>query len=274
MKFGRWTVVHGAAQHNGVFTSKKTILIWMSGIENVGNTCFAAASIQVLRYCQPFVKLMLDSEEPLLNDFFDALYDDGTEGPRKVNFMKRLPEMGYAADCPQDAHEFLMAIVDKIFPSGDNPFEGKITSVLECADAHCSTTTYPFYSLLVYGDVREGLMAYGEAEAVDAKCETCGLPVSKRMSVTTGDVMVVQLARFDGTQKLRHEVHIPHVIENNKRLHLTGVIHHSGSMDNGHYTATVFTKQGWKMINDEYVQPCDPPKTSSTAYVLIYTSGV
>jgi len=245
----------------------------MSGIENVGNTCFAAAVIQVLRYCRPVVKRMLRSEDPLLNAFYDTLYEDGSGGASDVAFMRRLPELGYLAHDQQDAHEFLMAMVDKMFTDDDNPFQGEITSILECEDAHCSTTKYPFYSLIVYGDVREGLMAYGEAEVVDAKCETCSKPLSKRMTVSTGDAMVIQLARFDGQQKLTHEVNIPPVIENNKRLHLVGVIHHSGTVDHGHYTASVFTRNGWKLMNDEFVQPCERPTTSRTAYVLIYACG-
>ena len=245
----------------------------MSGIENEGNTCFAAAVIQVLRYCRPVVKRMLQSDDPLLNAFYDTLYDTGSKGANESAFLKRLPELGYAAHDQQDAHEFLMAMVDKMFDE-DNPFEGEITSILECEDAHCSTTKYPFYSLLVYGDVREGLMAYGLAEEVDAKCETCGKPVTKRMTVTTGDVMVVQLARFDGHQKLTHEVTIPPVVENNKTMYLVGVIHHSGTVNHGHYTASVYTKQGWMLTNDEYVHSCERPTKSRTAYVLIYSCGV
>ena len=75
----------------------------MSGIENEGNTCFAAAVIQVLRYCTPVVKRDLQSEDSLLNAFYDTLYDDGSKSTNESAFLKRLPELGYAAHDQQDA---------------------------------------------------------------------------------------------------------------------------------------------------------------------------
>lgn len=243
----------------------------MSGIDNIGNTCFAGAVIQVLRYCTPVVKRDLASNDPLLRAFYDTLYDVDVPD-KETTFLKKLPELGYQKHDQQDAHEFLMKMIDRMFTHGDDPFEGEMTSILECDNAHSSITTYPFYSLLVFGDVREGLIAYGEPEHVDMKCEKCGKPMTKRMTVTTGDVLVLQLARFDGQQKLNHEVSIPHIIKNNKMMYLCGVIHHTGSVNNGHYTASVFTKSGWKHVNDEFVQPCERPFRSRTAYVLIYIS--
>lgn len=244
----------------------------MSGIDNIGNTCFAASVIQVLRYCPPVVKRDLTSDDPLLRAFYDTLYDADVPD-KELTFLKKLPELGYQAHDQQDAHEFLMKMVDRMFTKGDDPFEGEMTSILECDNAHSSVTTYPFYSLLVYGDVRDGLLAYGEPEHVDMTCTTCGKTMTKRMTVMTGEVMVLQLARFDGQRKLNHQVCIPHTIRNNKTMHLTGVIHHTGSVDNGHYTASVFTKSGWKLINDEFVQPCERPFRSRTAYVLVYVAA-
>lgn len=245
------------------------MVIRMSGIENRGNTCFAAAVIQVLRYCKPVVRRHLVSDDPVLHEFYDALYAGHSAEP----FLKRLPALGYAAHEQHDAHEFFMTMVEKMFPT-DNPFEGEITSILECVDAHMSVSKYPCCSLLVHGDVQAGLTAFCTPEKVDAKCETCGLPVTKRMSVTTGDVMLVQLQRFshDG-QKLTHQVHIPPCITNVKPMHLCGVIHHMGSVDFGHYTATVRTDDGWKAVSDDFVVDVEAPETSRSAYILVYTCG-
>jgi ubiquitin C-terminal hydrolase len=238
----------------------------MSGIDNIGNTCFAAAVIQLFRYCKPVVGLDLEYEDPALQNFCNALYHGYDVKP----FLDALPSLGYAKHEQHDANEFMMKMIDKLFPD-ENPFEGQITSILECAKGHTSITKYAVSSILVQGDVREGLVAHGVPEPVDAKCETCGGALDKRMSVTCGKVLLIQIARFSYDQrKLSHVVHIPPVIHNKHNMYLTGVIHHEGSLDSGHYMASVKTDHGWKLVNDEFVTDIPMPTNSSSAYVLMY----
>jgi ubiquitin C-terminal hydrolase len=238
----------------------------MSGIENIGNTCFAAAVIQLFRYCKPLVKLDLEYEDEILQAFCNALYHGYSVTP----FLQHLPALGYPQHEQHDANEFMMMMIDKLFPE-ENPFEGQITSILECAKGHTSVTKYAVSSILVHGDVREGLVAHGVPEPVDAKCEKCGGALDKRMSVTCGEVLLIQIARFSYDHaKLHHVVHIPPVIQNKKKMYLTGVIHHEGNLHSGHYIASVHTDDGWKLVNDESVSDIPMPTTSSSAYVLMY----
>ena len=238
----------------------------MSGIENHGNTCFAAAVIQLLRYCKPLVRLDLEYEDEILQAFTNSLYHGFSVTP----LLDQLPALGYAKHEQHDAHEFMMQMIDKMFPN-ENPFEGQITSILECEHGHTSITKYGVSSLLVQGDVCEGLVAYGVPERVDAQCETCGCSLDKRMSVTCGQVFLVQISRFSYDRgKLNHVVRIPPVINNERDMHLAGVIHHEGTLDSGHYMASVKTDDGWKLVNDELVTDIHMPQNSSSAYVLMY----
>ena len=73
----------------------------------------------------------------MLQDFSNSLY----QGHSVEKFLQRLPlqRSGYADNEQHDAHEFMMHMIDKMFPS-DSPFEGEITSILECENGHTSIT--------------------------------------------------------------------------------------------------------------------------------------
>jgi ubiquitin C-terminal hydrolase len=54
--------------------------------------------------------------------------------------------------------------------------------------------------------------------------------------------------------------------------HLSGVVHHIGSMNGGHYSASIKVNGRWKTCNDSRVKDDGGknPKYSKTAYILLY----
>ena len=53
-------------------------------------------------------------------------------------------------------------------------------------------------------------------------------------------------------------------------MQLVGVIHHEGTLNSGHYMASVKTDDGWKLVNDDFVSDIPHPTKSTSAYVLVY----
>lgn len=101
----------------------------MSGIPNLGNTCYASTCLQALRHCRAFrafVKAYSDSLPSqlitLLDRFYDML-DDVNSDPGRISvvagalyrMLSRYKNLGSIAASDQgDVHEFLMELVDII----------------------------------------------------------------------------------------------------------------------------------------------------------------
>ena len=76
---------------------------------------------------------------------------------------------------------------------------------------------------------------------------------------------------------IRDYVHPDFLTENsNAWYNLYGIIHHSGSLKEGHYTAEVKSKgdnKDWLRWNDSYVDKSNPWVNSNTPYVLFYSQS-
>jgi len=241
----------------------------MSGLDNLGNTCYMNSIVQILRYIKPMVQglVKVEPEDKGLKHFVDLLY----QGSAPENFAACLKDFGFDPIYQHDAHEFLLTMLDRLYESIDleNPFEGKMTTTLVCANGHRSCRTDPFICLSINGGIEDGIPNMMEPEIVDCKCEKCDEEVmTKTIDIKPNDVVCVHYKRFNVDRKLRYKVPI---MERWNGYDLVGACNHTGGLHGGHYTATVRTDRGWMHMNDDYVEKLDGlPKESKVPYIMVY----
>ena len=91
----------------------------MAGIPNLGNTCYLATSLQCLRSCRAFKKLVevqsrIDSTMRMLAAFFDVL----ERNPRDANVLSTTRDLyralGSNTGEQEDVHECLLGIIERL----------------------------------------------------------------------------------------------------------------------------------------------------------------
>lgn len=225
--------------------------------------------VQILRYIKPVVQKLVKvvPKDEGLRHFVDLLY----QGSTPQNFAACLKDFGFDPIYQHDAHEFLLTMLDKLYESIEleNPFEGKMTTILTCANGHTSSRTDPFICLSINGGIEDGIPSMMEPETVECKCEKCDeKTMTKTLNIEPNSVVCVHYKRFGLDRKLRYKVPI---LEHWNGYRLVGSCNHTGGMNGGHYTATVRTDNGWMHMNDEYVKKIDGlPSESKVPYIMVY----
>ena len=177
----------------------------MSGLHNLGNTCYMNSVVQVLRYVKPVVEKLVKviPEHESLKHFVDLLY----QGSSPNDFAGCLKDFGFDPIYQHDAHEFLLTMLDKLYEGVNlkNPFEGTSKTVLKCKNGHISTRSDPFVALSINGGIEEGIIDMMEPEIVECKCETCGeTSMTKTLDIDPSDVVCIHYKRFNLMKKLRY----------------------------------------------------------------------
>ena len=241
----------------------------MSGLDNLGNTCYMNSVVQLLRYIKPVVQNLVKvvPKDEGLRHFVDLLYQGST--PQK--FAACLKGFGFDPIYQHDAHEFLLTMLDKLYERIDvkNPFEGQCTTILTCKNGHTSTRVDPFVCLSINGGIEDGILGLMEPEEVECKCEKCDeTTMTKTLDLKPSDVVCIHYKRFNIDKKLRYNVPILHAWNG---YQLVGVCNHVGVLHGGHYTASVRSDNGWLLMNDDYVKKIDGlPKESRVPYIMVY----
>jgi ubiquitin C-terminal hydrolase len=254
------------------------------GLRNLGNTCFAAAALQVLfRYPSVVKELRRDAKTHLvLQRLFAAAQDPGA-APAELGSV--LPTF-FDGD-QHDAHEFLihlLALLDEECGTESSWVKdccgGDMTNAIVCTScSHELLKKEPFIALSLplpnaNTTVADLMQKLTERQAADDYvCENCkAKTVTIATTITRApEILLVHPLRFLPVLrndemvfvKSRVEVDITPTLSlatpnGNVTYELVGLAQHHGRyMTSGHYTALVRDAASWRQIDDTKVIPID-----------------
>ncbi|KAJ8607408.1 hypothetical protein CTAYLR_009947 [Chrysophaeum taylorii] len=218
----------------------------LRGFHNMGNTCFMSCILQVLVHSPPFQAFFLHGGHERCGEstclacematIFAAVFDDDEKADDAVVPHRMLYATWKVADRlagyeQQDAHEFLMVLLDalaKRVDAGKNRglnfirevFCGSLRSDVVCAACGAtSSTREPFLDLSLALDdsaplkLEECLDRFTSPEMLPETtvCEACGRTVSRSKQLTVEklpNVLVIHLKRFDARKDRKITEHL------------------------------------------------------------------
>ena len=282
----------------------------MKGFQNIGNTCYLNAGLQMLvqnrDLCQLINKYSSSSEIlGKISNFINEYYDESSTDIINPLEIKKIVEdkndifEGYLQ---QDSTEFivlLLGIIDdeikKVHKDSigiQSIFGIKINVRIKCKLRECLqiNNKKEFNNFLLLDidsncasleDVYRNFKSCTKLES-DNKyfCENCQAKrtASKRHSIDELPKYInIWLKRFTHNgitfTKINQPIDIPLVWKNN--LHLQGAIIHSGSLNGGHYVYVGKHESKWFLFNDSSINEINTSnelkKVLSKAYWVYYT---
>ena len=191
-----------------------------------------------------------------------------------------------------------MLTSNSVWPIVKALFEFEVTQTLKCPSCHeKSQQTNPEKILGVNlqnpGPLKQLLRkdVFAPAARTGWRCQKCQYVATTELVqslelVTTPEILVVELRRFNPYNQKKDTVHIPFrqsldlapytIDKTPTRYRLMAVIHHSGTLDRGHYVTIAQGPGGnWQRMNDEVVTEVNVtvalrPSNDFTPYLLFY----
>mgnify|MGYP001340039308 CR=1 FL=1 len=254
-------------------------------LNNGENICFINSAIQLLYNYENFrsyIKNLSSSNEVVLA--IKALFNEIDSSSYPVKSSKYLQQFNipfYIYPNVYDSHEFLVHLLDKVYPRVDNTsmfddncmFNVKTKNHIVCKNSICNQSIVKIEQNLALTlnvkssndsqTINDLLNEFKKEEKLpNYTCETCKLNnCEKTVSIENcPDILILQLSLFafsGNTQiKLTPTISLDeNIVLFNQSLQLHGIIYHEGpSARTGHYTCCIKKENSWFWINDSSVQ--------------------
>ena len=276
------------------------------GIQNMGNSCYANATLQAL-FVLPEIWKPIPSDHvaqvPLLRAFFATMLSINTgKGVIRPNqflsqlgsYISKTRRVPFRVNAQQDVCEVLGYILQELISSPNMSPEilttrlTKTVTCNSCVEPSTSEEAYIMLSTDMATSVATSIKKFMEGEFLSFTCiaTSCNSTDGLRENVFTSlpEVLIIQVKRFafkdnaarrvDGKIACDEWLALPINTETGNQIvdyQLTAVIHHSGSLSSGHYTATVVDRASHKMYhcNDSSITESHRIDQKA-AYVLFY----
>ena len=277
--------------------------ISFKGLSNLGQTCYFNAIVQCLLHCPLFKQAIenvpraalsvsvLRELRLLFNKMSRKTSSRYLSTARCFSAAMGIPQCGRAhmhEDKQEDAGEFFLILIEyfreKFRPLADI-FEGNSRSIITCQHCSSTTTTMQPFKLLALcfpvsnnkqdqhnvastHDIYTLLDDFFRPEIISGyHCTQCAThhPAKKKLDIlSTPKVLVLQLKRFSGLQKIDDFVKFPTQLrvkfvgagsERHHSYRISGVVFHRGpTIASGHYISYVNAEGKWLEADDSSIR--------------------
>lgn len=255
----------------------------MKGFNNIGNTCYLNAALQMIIHNKDLCNLIINNEKlnpdfENISNFIKLYYDNSDNKAITPDYIKNLISKNnkeFIGFNQNDSFEFILYFLDYIFETIKNIKSEKIYNVttkisIKCKLLSCLNINIHYeknnFLLLDINDNTNNLdECYRYYKSIEKLhndnlyfCEKCN---SKRIASKRTEIckwskhLIIVLKRFNyqgRSQKINKEIEVP--IEWRHDYVLKGIVFHSGSTFGGHYIYIGKYNNKWFMFNDDCVK--------------------
>ena len=270
----------------------------ITGLQNMGNTCFINSSLQLLLNCPLLVNQIIESDNENLKKYKQTFEDyfrktTNTLGPYILYKRYQKLNSNYVGISQEDAHEYLTFIIDDIDElSKDidikNLFRISLISKVNCEECNNFSKVIISEKMLSLSinnceNLDDCFKKLYKKESLDNDnkwfCDKCNKKVCSNKEIYIDKIskyLIICLNRFIFDKN--------NIIKNNNNIlfskniftnyELIGIIYHMGTINGGHYICSV-TRDGqqWFLIDDTNIIETTYEKLeqiNNNAYILLY----
>ena len=277
----------------------------MKGFDNIGNTCYLNAGLQLLIQNKDLCNIVLSFRDKsnilkIVAKLIEEYYNDKNCSINPIEIKKLVTSRNriFNGFQQQDSSEFIIFFLDllnseinKIIPNKnlfDKIYELQITTSTKCKVLECLTvsTNNELSTMLMlevnsecntlddcYRISKQKIKLEGDDKYYCEKCKKKRIASQKKEITKWPKNLIIFLRRFNQTgsrmSKFSQEIKVP--IEWRHDYKLKGVVYHSGSLHGGHYVyAGLDNLQNgkWRLFNDSSVS-----ELSNNALANIVNNG-
>lgn len=277
----------------------------MKGFDNIGNTCYLNAGLQLLIQNRDLCNIVLSFRDKsnilkIVAKLIEEYYNDKNCSINPIEIKKLVTSRNriFNGFQQQDSSEFIIFFLDllnseinKIIPNKnllDKIYELQITTSTKCKVLECLTvsTNNELSTMLMlevssecntlddcYRISKQKIKLEGDDKYYCEKCKKKRIASQKKEITKWPKNLIIFLRRFNQTgsrmSKFSQEIKVP--IEWRHDYKLKGVVYHSGSLHGGHYVYAgldIIQNGKWRLFNDSSVS-----ELSNNALANIVNNG-
>lgn len=277
----------------------------INGINNIGNTCYMNAGLQLIFNCTILTKFFLNNnfKSNILNSYKYLLYqyDENRLDPNIIKNIIGKKNKNFNNNDQNDSHEFLITLIDlldeelkKEFKNTNKKilnikytnlldilFNNRIISNIESikTDESSKNTSYErIISLSLKDNIYESIADFQKSELLKnqwfSENEKKKIDINKYLNINKySKYLIFHLKRLINTNlKSNKNVQFYKIIEfESTKYDLRSIVIHIGSGNGGHYVAVIKRNDKWYLCDDNVISNVNVDNYLNNGYIYLYS---